>query len=89
MNNQGYHALENAPTKVTFKDIKTDLARLVAHLDSNYTSPATIAEGAIDPKKPSEQYKVLTTGWYDFSEISGDKATKLKEWLDQYHGNTN
>lgn len=82
LNNQAYHALENAPAKVTYKDIKTDLARLVAHLDSNYTSPATIAEGAIDPKKPSEQYKVLTTGWYDFSEISGDKASKLKEWLD-------
>lgn len=82
LDNKGYHTLENAPAKITFKDIKTDLARLVAHLDSNYTSSATIAEGAIDPKKPSEQYKTLTTGWYDFSEISGDKATKLKEWLD-------
>lgn len=82
LDNKGYHTLENAPTKITFKDIKTDLARLVAHLDSNYTSPANIAEGAIDPKKPSEQYKTLTTGWYDFSPISDDKAVKLKEWLD-------
>ncbi|MDR1089517.1 MAG: ATP-binding protein [Prevotella sp.] len=82
LNNQAYHALENAPAKVTFKDIKTDLARLVAHLDSNYTSPATIAEGAIDPKKPSEQYKTLTTAWYDFEKISDEKATKLKAWLE-------
>lgn len=82
LDNKGYHSLESAPAKVTFKDIKTDLVRLVAHLDSNYTSPATIAEGAIDPKRPSELYKTLTTGWYDFEQISDEKTTKLKSWLE-------
>lgn len=82
LDNQGYHILENAPAKINFKDIKADLSRLVAHLDRNYTPQTTIPEGATDPKKPSEQYKMLTTGWYDFTEISGDKATKLEEWLD-------
>ena len=82
LDNKGYHSLVNAPAKVTYKDIKTDLARLVAHLDSNYTPATTIAPDTIDPKKPSEQYKKITEGWYDFSDISDDKATKLKEWLD-------
>lgn len=82
LDNKGYHSLESAPAKVTFKDIKTDLVRLGAHLDSNYTSPATIAEGAIDPKRPSELYKTLTTGWYDFEQISDEKNTKLKSWLE-------
>lgn len=82
LDNKGYHTLENAPAKVYYKDIKNDLARLVIHLDSNYTSPGTIVEGSVDPQKPSEQYKKITTGWSDYALISGEKAIKLKEWLD-------
>jgi predicted ATP-dependent endonuclease of OLD family len=82
LDNQRYHALENAPAQITFEDIKSDLTRLVAHLDSNYISSTTIASGIIDPQKPSEQYKKLTTDWYDHEKISGDKATKLKKWLE-------
>jgi len=82
MDNKGYHSLENAPLKISYKDIKADLTRLVAHADGNYTRETTTSPDVIDPQKPSEQYKKIVEGWQDSSLISDDKATKLKGWLD-------
>src|SRR5699024_2327926 len=36
LNNKGFHNLENAPTKVTYGDVKKDLQRLLAHLDKQF-----------------------------------------------------
>jgi len=82
LDNKGYHSLENAPLKISYKDIKADLTRLVAHADGNYTRKTTTSLDVIDPQKPSEQYKKIVEGWQDSSLISDDKATKLKGWLD-------
>jgi len=82
LDNKGYHSLENAPLKISYKDIKADLTRLVAHADGNYTRKTTTSLDVNDPQKPSEQYKKIVEGWQDSSLISDDKATKLKGWLD-------
>jgi energy-coupling factor transporter ATP-binding protein EcfA2 len=37
LDNQIYHSLENAPDKIYYKDIKNDLARLISHLENQYT----------------------------------------------------
>lgn len=82
LDNKGYHSLEYAPLKISYKDIKADLTKLVAHADGNYNRETTTSLDVIDPQKPSEQYKKIVEGWQDSSLISDDKATKLKGWLD-------
>ncbi len=46
IDNQAYHSLENAPAKIYYKDIKSDLARLTAHIDKQY-----IAENPSETQK--------------------------------------
>jgi predicted ATPase len=78
IDNQAYHSLENAPTKVQYKDIKSDALRMAAHMDSEFAKSAP-GEGV---KKPSEVLIDLTKDWYDSSQVSDEKAKSLKSFLD-------
>lgn len=79
LDNQVYHTLENAPAKIYYKDIKNDLARLISHLDTQYTKDNPTEE----TKKPSISFKTLTDTWSDYSSMSGESATKLKAILEK------
>lgn len=80
INNKAYHSLENAPSKVYFKDIKNDLARLIAHIDKQY-----IIENPTETTKiPNIVIKAITETWTDYTLISGENATKLKTQLEKY-----
>ena len=80
IDNQTYHTLENAPPSIYFKDIKSDLARLIAHLDKQY-----IAENpAEETKIPSILFKALTDTWKDYTALSGENSTKLKALLEKH-----
>jgi AAA15 family ATPase/GTPase len=80
IDNQIYRTLENAPPSIYYKDIKSDLARLIAHLDKQY-----IAENPTEETKiPSILFKVLTDTWKDFTALSGENSTKLKTLLEKH-----
>ena len=78
IDNKGYHSLENAPPKVQYKDIKIDLSRMTAHMDSELAKTPP-AEGV---KKPSEIQSELTKAWLEPSLITEEKAKSLKSFLD-------
>lgn len=78
IDNQAYHSLEKAPKKVSYKDIKVDLARMIAHLDKQFAA----SEPADGVKKPSDLFNEMVAGWQDHSVISGEFSRKLKAYLD-------
>lgn len=80
IDNKKYHKLENAPSKIYFKDVKNDFARLVAHLDKQYI----IDNPEDETKKPSVLYGEITSGWSEYKLISDDITIKLKTFLDSH-----
>lgn len=81
IDNKGVHSLENAPSKIYYKDIKNDLARLIAHLDKQYS----IANPEETTKIPNIILAKLSVGWTDYTLLSGDNATNLKAQLEKYY----
>jgi predicted ATP-dependent endonuclease of OLD family len=81
LNNKVFHSIENAPSKIYYKDIKNDLTRLTAHADKNYEPSSTVPAGTVDPKTPSETLKKIIISWADYTLLSDDNAVKLTEWL--------
>jgi predicted ATP-dependent endonuclease of OLD family len=80
IDNKGYHSLENAPAKIYYKDIKNDLARLIAHFDKQY-----VAENPEETTKlPSLVLKTITEAWVDNTTISEERASKLKAQIEKY-----
>jgi predicted ATP-dependent endonuclease of OLD family len=77
LDNQLYHTLENSPAKITYKDIKNDLNRLIAHFDKQFINenPESI--------KLSIQFSETFKDLEDNSYISGDKAVNLKAFLEK------
>lgn len=81
IDNEGYHSLENAPAKIYYKDIKNDLARLIAHLDKRY-----IAENPTEITKiPSIVITKISSTWTDNTSMSGDNSTNLKIQLEKHY----
>lgn len=74
LNNKMSHALVDGPSKIYFKDIKSDLTRLVAHMDKQ-KDPG-------DQNKPSILIKSITQALQDFTPISKDVSKSLKEFLE-------
>lgn len=66
------HTLENQPAYTLYQNIKNDLARLSAHVDTN------TPEGV----KPSAELATIT-GTMNDSTLGRKDAEKLKEWLDK------
>jgi hypothetical protein len=78
--NSSWHALSGGPARTTYGDIKKDLARLCAHIDSRVPSPA---EGVLATPTPSAPVSALTRDWADSDEIKGNRATELKASLEK------
>ena len=73
IDNKKYHSLSNAPSKIYFKDIKNDIARLISHLDKQYS----IVNPTEETKKPSILFKAIIDSESDYTVISDEKSTKL------------
>lgn len=78
LDNTIYHTLENAPTKIFYKDIKGDLTRLVSHLDKQYA----VENPGEETKKPSILINALVISWTDYTSVSAEKSTSLLALLD-------
>lgn len=81
LDNKRWHSLDNVPGPTRFTNIKKDLVRLAAHMDSRVPQPA---EGATPAPQPSAELAPITGGWSDWTEVSRDEATKLKAWLTKF-----
>lgn len=77
LNNKGIHYLENAPEKISFKDIKNDLLRLSAHLDKQFTE-----QGESEETKPSEKLGELTKLFYDSKTLTEENTKELLQWIE-------
>ncbi len=79
IDNSTYHNLIDAPDKVNFKDIKSDIVRLVAHLDKQYA----IDNPEEETKKPSSLLKPITDTFEDGTTISTENSKNLKSFLEK------
>ena len=77
IDNHIYHSIENAPSKIYFKDIKNDLTRLEAHLDKQYA----IENPDEETKKPSVLLDAIIQDWSDYKVISDESASGLTSFL--------
>lgn len=80
LDNKGWHRLDGGVDITTYSDIKKDLTRLCAHIDSRISPPAN---GTPEPEKPSIQLAAITQGWSENTKIDGENAKKLRAWLDK------
>lgn len=82
IDNKGYHTLENAPAKATYKVIKSDMNRMSIHFDKLYAENPE--ENNI---KPSQALKDLLAewqkdGWSEDEVITEEEGPALKKWLE-------
>src|SRR5712691_2646607 len=80
LDNNFWHNLSGAPPVTKFGDIKKDLARLCAHIDSHVPSPPAGMSPA-DP--PSTPIVALSQQWKDEYEVVGEAARILKLALEK------
>lgn len=73
LDNKAWHRIQGGPSAPTYDSLSKDLKRLCAHIDRR--------KGADDPA-PSEQLNALASAWGDKTPITGERAAKLKEWLE-------
>lgn len=78
LDNRVYHSLENGPSKIRYKDIRGDLARLISHLDKQYG----IEHPDEDTGKPSNVLRTVNQSWNDNTLISEDKSKELQSFLE-------
>lgn len=76
LDNEIFHSLENAPSKIYYKDIKNDLLRMVSHMDKQY-----LTEETDETKKPSTLLNEINNTWTDYTLISGTISTSLIKFL--------
>jgi predicted ATPase len=80
VDNSAWHSLNGGPARIKYDELKKDLARLCAHVDTRAGSrPGGIPAGSI----PSAQLAAVTQGWPDAEEIKGDRGAQLKAWLER------
>lgn len=80
LDNSTFHSLLDAPDKLTFKDLKSDLTRMVAHMDQQYMKEYPDDES----KKPSRILRVITEGIKASSALDVENTAKLKDYLEKY-----
>src|ERR1700733_2478857 len=78
LNNEAWHDLAGVPEQITFKDIKSDLARFVSHVDGRVPS-ATAPQPAIP--RPGTTLLPITQTWKDSTRLSEANGHQLKQWL--------
>ncbi|MEJ5209147.1 AAA family ATPase [Denitratimonas sp. CY0512] len=74
LDNSAWHHLDGAPAIPTFGSLAKDLNRLSAHVDARKNP---------DEPAPSTALAEITAGWNDSTSLSGERATKLKSWLEK------
>ena len=80
LNNEAWHRLEGGPKAPSYGEVKKDLIRLCAHIDSRVlpTEEGSDAETV----KPSENLATITNGWDDATIIDEQTEKSLQDWLD-------
>jgi len=73
LDNKPRHRLRGGPDLPTYDSLSKDLKRLCAHVDKRKDA---------DAPAPSEQLNALTSDWGGNTLIEGERAAKLKEWLE-------
>lgn len=71
LDNSRWHRLDAAPDRVTYADVKKDLARLAAHADARATTNVT----------PSASLEKVVSAFVDSTAIEGPAADALRTWL--------
>ena len=79
LNNKGFHHLVNAPSKITYGEVKKDLLRLLAHLDKQFLEQEGDETTAI---KPSENFTKLTTTFYDSKAFTEENSKEIIKFLE-------
>lgn len=78
--NSAWHALTGGPTPPKYGDLKKDLARLCAHIDPRAQAAA---KGSPAWPLPSMLLEIFAKDWTDSDELTGNRATQLKAWLEK------
>lgn len=81
IDNSTCHELVDAPQKIVFKDIKNNLARLIAHQDKQYAKECPQDE----MKKPSALIKPILETFEDDTILSSENAKSLKEFIENHY----
>jgi predicted ATPase/energy-coupling factor transporter ATP-binding protein EcfA2 len=80
LDNESWQELIGGPPPVKFGEIRKDLARLCAHVDSRVPPPP---EGMSPPESPSATILGLTHSWKDEDFVSDQPAQMLKAGLEK------
>lgn len=78
IDNSTQHALVDAPNQIIFNDIKSDLSRIIAHLDKQYL----IENPEEETKKPSNLLKPISETFHDSKVLSTENCKSLKAFLE-------
>lgn len=78
LDNQCWHDIEGGPTVPNFKDIKKDLQRFCAYVDSRVPKAK---EGETEPVLPSIELTKITSAWTGDTKVADAAATSLAAWL--------
>jgi len=78
LDNTSSHRLDGAPPLPKYGDLKKDIVRLCAHIDSR-SPEAKAGEAAV--ALPSASLATVTTGWNDDTLLSSANAKTLNTWL--------
>jgi predicted ATP-dependent endonuclease of OLD family len=79
IDNSTHHNLIDAPSRLNFRDIKSDLSRLVANLDKQYS----VENPEEETKKPSILIKPITDTFEDSTTLSTENCKSLKSFLEK------
>ena len=80
LDNSFWHDFLGAPPAKKFAEIKKDLTRFCAHIDSRHAKP----EAGMSPDDPpSTRIVALLHGWKDDYELAGQPARLLKEAIEK------
>ncbi|RKQ95403.1 AAA ATPase-like protein [Kushneria sinocarnis] len=73
LDNTSWHRIVGGPGLPTYGELSKDLKRLCAHIDKHKED---------ENPAPSAQLDAVVAGWGDDARIKGERAEKLKEWLE-------
>jgi predicted ATPase len=78
LDNSAWHQIIGGPQIPTYGELKNDLSRLAAHMDTNVAPPG---DGVAPANKPSENLAAITSSWFDLTRITDQTAASLGAWL--------
>ena len=80
VDNTAWHMLDGGPSPKRFGELKKDLTRLFAHVDSRAPRGP---DGFPSSKTPSDAFAAATQTWGEADEIRGERAASLKKALEK------